>query len=78
MLPSIWNAFIWNASEGANPELKQFPNMLYMVGIVMLVSAIIIRSNAGKGMFQKQKCVIVMFNFYLEKELKGLLQNRVA
>jgi hypothetical protein len=43
---------VWSASEGATAELKNFPNMLYMVGIVLLVSAIIISSNGGRGCFR--------------------------
>jgi hypothetical protein len=37
--------------------------MLYMVGIVVPVSAIIILSNEGKGMFQNQKWVASVFDF---------------
>jgi hypothetical protein len=37
--------------------------MLYMVGIVVPVSAIIKLSNEGKGMFQNQKWVASVFDF---------------
>jgi hypothetical protein len=40
---------LWSASEGATPDLKNFLNMLYIVGHVVLASAIIIiSSNSGK------------------------------
>jgi hypothetical protein len=54
---------ICSASEGATPELKNFPNMLYMVRIVVLISVIIRRSNVGKGLFQSQKWAAFMYHF---------------
>jgi hypothetical protein len=49
-LPSIWSA-----SEGATPEFKNFPNMLYryIVGHVVLTSAIIIIFQA----IQERRCL---------------------
>jgi hypothetical protein len=59
-LPSVWSA-----SEGATAELKNFPNMLYMVGIVVLVSAIMISSNEGRRCFRikngSRRCYIFSY-----------------
>jgi hypothetical protein len=54
---------IWSASEGATPQLENFPNRLYMVRIVVPVSAILILSIGGKGMFQNQTLVASVFDF---------------
>jgi hypothetical protein len=58
----ICTASIWSASEGATPELKNFPNMIYR-WTRRLASAIIVSSNSEKRMFENQKCVNAMLKF---------------
>jgi hypothetical protein len=43
---------VWSASEGATPGLNNFPNMSYIVGHVVLASAITYYSNQEKWMFE--------------------------